>query len=86
MKSQIRETLNEIRWTKQGHYEEYKIIFRHRGAPNDEKEVNFSKMIDITASFFVYKESEHDFETYIPFHRILKIINIKNNEILWIKK
>ena len=85
MKGKIREILNKIRWNDVDNFQDYKILYIHRGAPNDQKEVNYSLIIDITASFFVYQDDLLDEPTYIPFHRILEIKNVKKNEILWVK-
>ncbi|MBD3229074.1 MAG: DUF504 domain-containing protein [Candidatus Lokiarchaeota archaeon] len=84
-KSDIRELLNKIKWTEKGNYDKYKIQYVHRGAPNDQKSVKFDKIIDITPSFFAYKEEINEVPTYIPFHRIVEIIDIKKDKILWSK-
>jgi hypothetical protein len=80
----IRDILNQILWDKRLRAEDYVITFIHRGAENDEKTVPFQSITTISTSFFSYKEDAEDI--IIPFHRILKIENIKTREIIWKKK
>jgi len=51
--------------------EDLKIVIRHRGAPNDEKEIDGRDVIEVRKNFFTYK-SEGE-EIYIPAHRIIRI-------------
>ena len=85
MKGKIREILNKIKWTNKESYSDYYIIYLHRGVPLNQKEICFDKIIKITPSFIIFKSNEFNEETYIPFHRILKIYNKKTDEILWEK-
>ncbi|MHA1230031.1 MAG: DUF504 domain-containing protein [Candidatus Helarchaeota archaeon] len=86
MKGEIREILNKIKWTKPTEYKDYLIIFTHRGYPNDKKEIKFDKIVGVKSSYFLYKENESSEITHIPFHRILEIIDLKNDKILWKKR
>ncbi|MHA1311314.1 MAG: DUF504 domain-containing protein [Candidatus Helarchaeota archaeon] len=86
MKGKIREILNKIKWCSPDEYEEYSIIYTHRGALNDKKEITFDRIIMITPKFFVYRPKGLTEDVFIPFHRILKIISLKDNKVLWEKK
>ena len=89
MPSRIRDLLNKIRWDESNILSPSKIeiTYIHRGAPRDEKTVLFSDVKDVLSAFFtIESELFPDEKTNIPFHRILKIRNIKTSEILYQKK
>jgi len=85
LKGKIREILNKIKWMDSDNYSNYIITYIHRGVPNNQKTILFDRIIDITPSFIVFKDENAEENTYIPFHRILKIINKKEKIILWRK-
>jgi uncharacterized protein (UPF0248 family) len=80
----IRDILNQILWDKRLRAEDYTITFIHRGAENDKKIIPFQSITTISTSFFGYEEGAE--YIIIPFHRILKIENIKTGEIIWQKR
>lgn len=66
IKYNIRDILNEIKWTK--NIEKAEIWYIHRGAQNNTRIVTGKEIIRINKSFF---ESP---TTTIPYHRIFKIL------------
>ena len=62
----VREVLNKIRWS--GDFDEVRIWFVHRGAPDDVKVIDGSSVSDVGRSFLQVGES------MIPHHRIFRII------------
>jgi uncharacterized protein (UPF0248 family) len=82
-----RAILNRIMWdsklkNQQG---DFTLTFIHRGAPNDEKTITYTQIVQVLASWFVYKDEAGE-EVQIPFHRILNIKNIKRNKFLYLKQ
>ncbi len=59
-------------------------MFRHRGAPLNQRVVACTLITTIQPSWFTYMD-EGGRETVIPFHRILEIRNIKTGETIWRK-
>jgi uncharacterized protein (UPF0248 family) len=80
----IRAILNKIRWDTRLKAEDYFITFVHRGGEDNKKIISCASINSIEMSAFSYKEGSEDI--IIPFHRILKIENIKNGKIVWQKK
>ena len=62
----IREILNEIKWTK--NLEKVKIWYIHRGALNNTKIISGIEIINIGRSFLETTTAT------IPYHRIIKIL------------
>jgi uncharacterized protein (UPF0248 family) len=60
------------------------IVYRHRGAPNDERSVNFSE-INIEGMTITLTD-RNGIAFWLPFHRILRVFNQKTNEILYQKR
>jgi len=81
-----REALNKILWDKKLNVNDFDVTFIHRGAEKDEKTIPYSSIVKVGRSWFLYREGEGEFETFIPFHRILTIRNVCNGDILWLKK
>ena len=63
---EIRDILNEIKWTK--NLEKVKIWYIHRGALNNTKIISGIKIINIGRSFLETTTAT------IPYHRIIKIL------------
>lgn len=63
-----KDILNELRWSPDKDLESARIVYEHRGAPNDERTISGAEIIDLDQSFFKTEES------MIPYHRILRII------------
>ena len=61
----IRDLLNEIKWTK--NIEKIEVWYRHRGAPNNTKKVGGADIVSIGRSFLETSNAT------IPYHRITKI-------------
>ncbi len=81
-----RAVLNRIMWDSKlkeckG---DFTVTFIHRGAPNDEKTIAYEQIVQVLASWFIYKDETGE-EIQIPFHRILNIKNIKRNTYLYLK-
>ena len=66
IKYNIRDILNEIKWTK--NIERAEIWFIHRGAQNNTKIINGKEIVHIGKSFFEITTAT------IPYHRIFKIV------------
>lgn len=66
IKYNIRDILNEIKWTK--NIEKAEIWYIHRGAQDNTKIVNGKEIVHIGKSFF------ETATTTIPYHRIFKIV------------
>jgi uncharacterized protein (UPF0248 family) len=82
----LRNILNKLRWDKDENPENYLITYRHRGAPDDVKQVKASEIHSLGKSYFTIKESGEGDETLIPFHRILEIRNTVNGSVLWVSR
>jgi uncharacterized protein (UPF0248 family) len=63
-----REVLNRIKWTK-GELSDVMVTYAHRGAPDDMAVIKGEDIMELGRSFFRAGES------YIPYHRIIKIEN-----------
>jgi uncharacterized protein (UPF0248 family) len=85
----LRNLLHEYKWNSKfiQTQKDLVIIFIHRGAPNDEKSINFSNIIKIQKKFIILREMDKlgDY-TNIPIHRIKNIINKKTRKIIYQKK
>ena len=81
----LKNILNRLRWDPRENAENYLITYRHRGAPNDVKQISASEIVTLGKSYFTLNEETED-ETTIPFHRILEIRNLKNDATLWRKR
>src|SRR4030042_3230612 len=81
-----RAVLNRIKWDAKLKKQkgDFNITFIHRGVPNDEKTINYEQIIQVLASWFIYKDETGE-EIQIPFHRILNIKNTKRNTYLYLK-
>ena len=62
----VRDILNEIKWTK--NLEKVKIWYIHRGALNNTKIISGMEITDIGRSFLQTTTAD------IPYHRIIKIL------------
>jgi hypothetical protein len=68
----IRDILNEIKWTKD--LKNVELWYIHRGAPNNTKSITGAEIIDVGRSFL------QTTTTSIPYHRITKI-NYKGDTV-----
>jgi uncharacterized protein (UPF0248 family) len=74
-----REILNKLKWHPDFDFEEYEVVYVHRGAPNNEKRVSCRDIVDLEHSDFVLQEGTH-----IPYHRVLRILD-KDGTVMWKK-
>ena len=66
IKYNLKDILNEIRWTK--NLEKAEIWYIHRGSPNDTKIISGKDIVNIGKSFFDTATAS------IPYHRVFKIV------------
>ena len=66
IKNNLKDILNEMKWTKD--LEKAEIWYVHRGAPNDTKILSGKYIVTIGKSFFGTANAS------IPYHRIFKIV------------
>lgn len=78
----IREILNKMVWNSRWRREDYEIVFIHRGAYKNRKNISCKLIKAIRPSWFIYVD-ENGEETAIPFHRILEIRHVKTGESIW---
>ena len=76
----LRDLLNKILWDSKENRFNYEITFIHRGAYLDEKRLSCGSIKEVRSSWFTY-DSENE-EVLIPFHRIIRILNINTKEII----
>jgi uncharacterized protein (UPF0248 family) len=74
-----REVLNKLKWHPDFDFEEYEVVYVHRGAPNNEKCVSCRDIVDLEHSDFVLVEGTH-----IPYHRVLRILR-EGGIVIWKK-
>jgi hypothetical protein len=77
-----KKVLDELKWHPQKSLKDAKIVYIHRGAPNDELTVTGEEIVRFEKSFFVIERDSR--ETAIPYHRIKKIIS--RGKVLWEKR
>lgn len=66
--NKIRDILNELKWRKKFIFQDTKIYFVHRGAPNNTKMITGSEILSIDKTFIETTDA------MIPHHRIFKIL------------
>ena len=64
----VHDLLGRLKWKRE--LKECEITIRHRGAPNNKKEISGIQVTEIKKSHFFYR---NDRETFIPYHRVLEI-------------
>ncbi len=81
----LKNILNRFFWDKAESPNDYELSFVHRGAPDNTKTIPASSVVKVGGSWFAYRADDNDDngETMIPFHRILKIRNIRTGQVLW---
>lgn len=77
-----REVLNKLKWHPDFEFEEYTVVFVHRGAPKNERSVSCEEIVRLEHSDFILVGL--DGETHIPYHRVLRILD-KDGNIVWRK-
>jgi uncharacterized protein (UPF0248 family) len=73
-----------LKWDPKEDINDYVIVYIHRGALNDQRQIP-ARLIErvYVGSFLCTIDDE---ETIIPFHRILEIRNIRSQEIVYEKR
>jgi uncharacterized protein (UPF0248 family) len=61
---------------------ETELVYRHRGAPEDELAIKVSAITHLGKGWFMLGDGE----TQIPFHRVLIVKNLRSGEVLWEKR
>ncbi|MHC1605481.1 MAG: DUF504 domain-containing protein [Candidatus Methanofastidiosia archaeon] len=79
-----KEMLSKIRWHPDYDERKYQIVYLHRGAPKDEKRINFSEIEELLTSDFIITNKDET-KSYIPYHRVLRIEDSEGNSI-WKKR
>jgi uncharacterized protein (UPF0248 family) len=82
----LKNILNRLRWDNQERPENYVIVYRHRGAPDDIKLIRATRIVKLGKSYFTIQESAASEESVIPFHRILEIRNTADDSIIWMSR
>ena len=78
-----REILNKLKWHPELQFEEYTVVYVHRGALRDEKSVSCKEIVRLEHSDFILEGLEG--EVHIPYHRVLRILD-KDGRIVWRKR
>jgi len=81
----VRNILNKLLWNPKENIANYEIAFIHRGAPMDIKNIPCNLILKVKISWFTYKSAKEG-EVIIPFHRVLKIRNVRTGRIVWKKR
>lgn len=73
-----RDVLNRLRWEsgEEAALVDVRIVYRHRGAPRDERSLEGRSILAVGRSFLDLPEGVR-----LPMHRILRIE--KDGEVLW---
>lgn len=74
--------MNRLVWDRRENPADYRIMFVHRGAPDDRRSIDASEIIQVGGSSFTYMNADKG-ETVIPFHRVILIINGESGTVLW---
>ena len=80
----VRALLNRLLWHPDEVIADFEVTYTHRGAPGDRVTIPCAMIRAVKASWFTY-EGEGGY-TVIPFHRILRIKNVKTGYSLWVKR
>jgi uncharacterized protein (UPF0248 family) len=78
----LKNILSKLRWDSREDAEKYVVTYRHRGAPDDRKQIEASDIQKLGKSYFTL-QSESGEEVTIPFHRILEIRDTRNDLVIW---
>jgi len=86
MKFALEQVFNQLEWdpSLKDQVEDIRIKYIHRGAPSDTITIPYTKIKDINGHYFII-DTEYEENTYIPFHRVLKVWNQKTGEVFYEK-
>lgn len=73
-----RATLNELKWRWQA-LDEARIVYKHRGAPDDEATAEGSDIVALGRSFITLERPEGTVQ--LPYHRVFRID--RGDEEIW---
>jgi uncharacterized protein (UPF0248 family) len=73
-----KDVLSELKWRVDRDLDRASVHYVHRGAPDDEKVISGSEIIDLETSFFSTAEA------MVPYHRIFRVEY--ENEVLFERK
>jgi len=80
----IRDLLNKLKWDPKEDIRDYIIVYIHRGALDDRRQIPAHLIEKVYVGSFLY--TIDDEETIIPFHRILEIRNIRTQKLVYKKR
>ena len=79
----LKNVLNKLRWDQRERADDYLITYRHRGAPNDVKQIRASSIQNLGNSFFTLASESEEEQMIIPFHRVLEVRNLQRGVVVW---
>ncbi len=65
-----------------GNSSEIELVYRHRGAPDDQIGIKVSTITRLGKGWFMLEDGE----TQIPYHRVLYVKDLASGGILWEKR
>lgn len=77
----LRDFFNKIKWDSRENPGDYVVIFLSRGAPGDREEVSLDRLIKVYHRGFEVLSDRG--VKYIPFHRVIRIVNVKEGKIIF---
>ncbi|MDH5685657.1 MAG: RNA repair domain-containing protein [Hadesarchaea archaeon] len=77
-----RDVLNKLKWGGEDELQSSRVTILHRGAPNDERVIKGSDILELGRGFMRVASPEGEVE--IPYHRILRIE--AHGRMLWEKR
>jgi len=77
---------NKLEWDKsmEDQLDDIYLSYIHRGFPDDKNIIAYNEIKDIDGHYFII-DGPYEENTYIPFHRILKVWNKKTGEVFYKK-
>ena len=80
-----RTVLNKIFWDQREDRKNYELTFVHRGVPGDLRRIHCKMIAHLEPSGFIYQNEEKE-ETFIPYHRIREIRDIRDGKVIWLSR
>ena len=77
-----REMLNNLRWNPSFTGMDFRVVYRHHGAPQDERCVMISEIEGYHTSDFSIRRRD-GLIAYIPYHRVRRIESVEGSPI-WV--
>ena len=75
--STARDVINKLKWSRG--LEGCLVLIRHRGAPGDVKALRGELVKDVGKHYLTYVEDGR--ETYIPYHRVLEVVDAEGRVV-----